>query len=321
MVSSRPLSSLALSALTAALILLAGLRIPGAGLFLIPFAPQPLLSLGLRRGWRWGIGACLLSLALLFVAGEQSGAWAFVPFCALSAAAVVGAGRGWPLERLVSLASAAGALSGFSLLLAAFGSPAALVQALEAELKGGLESSVRLYERLGVPAETRQFLNESLPRILDLLLRLLPALALVGLAAILLVNVYLISRRVPEVRSLVLGDSDPREWRSPEWLVWGFIGSGFVLLIPAAGWVWTTALNLFAITLALYFFQGLAVIAYYFHHRRVPFFLRGLGYALIVLEQLFTLLVVGIGLFDLWVDFRRLNKKNLYPAEPGERRL
>jgi hypothetical protein len=42
--------------------------------------------------------------------------------------------------------------------------------------------------------------------------------------------------------------------------------------------------------------------------------LRGIGYALIFLEQLFTLLVVGLGLFDLWGDFRRLNKRDLHPT-------
>jgi uncharacterized protein YybS (DUF2232 family) len=314
---SSPLSSPALAAATAAVIVLAALRIPGAGLLLMPLAPQPLLSVGLRRGRRWGIGASVLSLALLFLVGEQRGAWAFAPLCGMSVAALAVAGRGWPLERLVSVSAAAGALSGFGLLLFAFGSPGAVLQALEAELREGLESSVRFYERIGVPPEARQLLSESLPRVLDFLLALLPAIALVGLAAILLVNVYLVYRRVPEARASIAGGGDPREWRSPEGLVWGFIGSGFVLLLPAPPWLWTAALNVFAIAVAFYFFQGLAVVAYYFHHKHVPFFLRGLGYALIVLEQLFTLLVVGIGLFDLWVDFRRLNKK----AEAGERRL
>jgi hypothetical protein len=65
----------------------------------------------------------------------------------------------------------------------------------------------------------------------------------------------------------------------------------------------------------LYFFQGLAIVAYYFHRMNVPLLLRGLGYGLIVFEQLCTILVVGLGLFDLWGDFRRLNHKDLNPTQ------
>jgi hypothetical protein len=36
---------------------------------------------------------------------------------------------------------------------------------------------------------------------------------------------------------------------------------------------------------------------------------------LIVLEQVCTLFVVALGLFDLWGDFRRLKKKGLSPGE------
>jgi uncharacterized protein YybS (DUF2232 family) len=66
---------------------------------------------------------------------------------------------------------------------------------------------------------------------------------------------------------------------------------------------------------ACYFAQGLAVIAYFFHKNKVPRFLRGVTYVLIVFQQIFTLLVVGLGLFDLWGDFRRLGKDNLTPNQ------
>jgi hypothetical protein len=34
----------------------------------------------------------------------------------------------------------------------------------------------------------------------------------------------------------------------------------------------------------------------------------------IVFQQIFTVVVVGLGLFDLWVDFRRLKKRDLNPS-------
>jgi hypothetical protein len=51
------------------------------------------------------------------------------------------------------------------------------------------------------------------------------------------------------------------------------------------------------------------------HKNNVPRFLRGLTYVLIVFQQIFTLLVVGLGLFDLWGDFRRLGKNKAAPSQ------
>ncbi|HXV50420.1 MAG TPA: DUF2232 domain-containing protein, partial [Candidatus Binatia bacterium] len=75
------------------------------------------------------------------------------------------------------------------------------------------------------------------------------------------------------------------------------------------------ALNLLLVIGACYFAQGLAVIGFFFHKNNVPRFLRGLTYILIVFQQIFTLLVVGLGLFDLWGDFRRLGKNDLTPSQ------
>jgi uncharacterized protein YybS (DUF2232 family) len=57
------------------------------------------------------------------------------------------------------------------------------------------------------------------------------------------------------------------------------------------------------------------VVAYFFHKNNVPRFLRGLTYLLIVFQQIFTLLVTGLGLIDLWGDFRRLDKNKLTPSQ------
>ena len=54
-------------------------------------------------------------------------------------------------------------------------------------------------------------------------------------------------------------------------------------------------MNLLLIVGAFYFAQGLAVIAFFFHKNNVPRFLRGITYILIVFQQIFTLMVIGLG--------------------------
>jgi uncharacterized protein YybS (DUF2232 family) len=73
--------------------------------------------------------------------------------------------------------------------------------------------------------------------------------------------------------------------------------------------------NILLIAAVGYFVQGLAVVAYFFHKNNVPRFLRSATYILIIFQQMFTVLVAALGLFDLWGDFRRLKKKNLTPSQ------
>ena len=91
-----------------------------------------------------------------------------------------------------------------------------------------------------------------------------------------------------------------------EHLVWLFILSGIGLLIPLAE-IKFLSLNILAICLFVYFLQGLAIGEFFFHKRKAPFFLRFLFYFLIMIQQYLMLLIAAAGLFDLWLDFRKLS--------------
>jgi uncharacterized protein YybS (DUF2232 family) len=60
--------------------------------------------------------------------------------------------------------------------------------------------------------------------------------------------------------------------------------------------------------MTVYFFQGIAIVSFYFDKKRLPRFVRVFLYTLIALQQLILLVVIGLGFFDLWVNFRRLGK-------------
>jgi hypothetical protein len=103
-------------------------------------------------------------------------------------------------------------------------------------------------------------------------------------------------------------------WRVWEPLVWVFLASGAALMLP---WdvVSVIGLNVFLVTLAIYFLQGFAVVAFW--GQRVPF---PPGVQWLVLLLLFVMtgplgvgLCIAAGLFDLWVDFRRLRRGSLLP--------
>jgi len=59
---------------------------------------------------------------------------------------------------------------------------------------------------------------------------------------------------------------------------------------------------------AVYMFAGLAIVSYFLKKSPFPAGFRYLIYFLIFAQQIVTLLVTAVGLFDLWIDFRKLNK-------------
>ena len=93
----------------------------------------------------------------------------------------------------------------------------------------------------------------------------------------------------------------------PDFMVWGLIlSSGSLFLIGNP--IGTVGMNLFAILLLVYLFQGLAIAVHILESKRVPIFLWVLVFFLIIIQPILMGLVIGLGVFDIWVDFRKIRK-------------
>jgi len=90
-------------------------------------------------------------------------------------------------------------------------------------------------------------------------------------------------------------------------MVWALISAGIVLFSGVELLV-LSAVNLLLVLLVVYFFQGMAIVSYFFNKRHLPGGLKGLAYIFIFLMWYLGALVVALGLFDLWFDFRKLNR-------------
>ncbi len=300
---------------SSAVLFIGGISAPFAAILLLPLVVQPVLGFGLRYGTAWGIGVLLVApLLFALFAGEEL---AFIyGLFALMAALLFGLlGRLRALEFLVLGVAAAMSAATGALLLYLFGSWTAMIQDFRTGLNHQFAAAAQFYEEMGFPQDSLDLLMQRAPQLIDMALQLLPALIFISLALIVLVNVLLLCRRFPERRKQWLRVENLREWKGPESTVWALIACGFALFIPGMEFAQVFAVNVLMIVGVCYFAQGLAVVAYFFHKNNVPRFLRGLTYLLIVFQQIFTLLVTGVGLIDLWGDFRRLDKNNLTPSQ------
>ncbi len=292
-----------------------GVSLPPLGALLLPFVAQPVLLFGFKFGITSGLAVFGVALLLfLLFAGEEL---AFIyGLFAVMAGLIFGAlGRIRAIEYLV------GGIAAVMLTMAAglsyyfFGSWAVLLRDLRDGLSQQIASAMQMQEKMGLSQESLDTLKQQAPQIVEMVVRLLPALLFLSFAFIVLINILYLGRRFPERRDQWFSLRVLREWQAPEPLVWGLIACGFALFVPGLGVLRVAALNVLLAISACYFAQGLAVIAFFFHKNNVPRFLRGLTYVLIIFQQIFTLLVMGLGLFDLWGNFRRLGKDNLTPSQ------
>ena len=294
---------------------MSGISLPPLGVILLPFVAQPVLLFGFKYGMAGGLSVLGVAfLLLLFLAAEEL-ALIYGVFAIMAGLLLALLGRIRAIEYLVGGVGAVMLSVTAGLAYYFFGSWTGIFQDLRGGLTQQLESAVRMQEKMGLPQDSVAMLKEQAPQIVEMMLRLLPALLLLSFVFVVLINILYLGRRFPERRGEWFSLPFLREWKAPEPLVWALIACGFVLFVSGGGLLSAVALNLLLVIGACYFAQGLAVIAYFFNKNNVPRFLRGLTYVLIIFQQIFTLLVVGLGLFDLWCDFRRLGKDKLTPSQ------
>jgi hypothetical protein len=101
-------------------------------------------------------------------------------------------------------------------------------------------------------------------------------------------------------------------WRASDYVVWVFIASGVMLLLPMPV-LSTIGLNVFLVTLAVYLLQGVSIAIFWSQRLPLPGGMRWLLIllALLVAGPLCIVLCITAGLFDLWADFRRLRRQPL----------
>lgn len=177
-----------------------------------------------------------------------------------------------------------------------------LPQLVSNEISGSMKQAVALYEKGGVTGEELELFKSSMAVATDLLKRLYPALITAMLVIIAGCNLVLVKKTTANT-SITLHIDDFTSFRNPDLLVWLLIACGFALLLPLSP-ITTPALNILLIITMLYFFQGMAVVSAMIKRYSVPALLRIFLYTMLIIQPYLLALVAGIGIFDLWVDFR-----------------
>jgi uncharacterized protein YybS (DUF2232 family) len=158
---------------------------------------------------------------------------------------------------------------------------------------------------MGVSQENIHAIASSLDTLQFVMVRIIPSLVLAGVLLVTWTCILLArplfkkgGQPYPDFGSLNL-------WKAPEPLVWLAIGGGLLLLMPDRH-IKIMGMNVCIFLMTVYFFQGIAIVSYYFNKKQFPFLLRFFLYSLVALQQIVLLIVIGIGFFDVWLNFRKI---------------
>ena len=199
------------------------------------------------------------------------------------------------------------ATSGLMLLLYSLLSATSPWTVASSYLTKSAELAMAIYRDMGASEENISIAAESVEGIVYIALRILPSIVVVATLFLVWTNL-LLARFLFQSKRLFYPDFGRlNQWKAPEPLVWAVIASGILLLVGNSG-ITMIGINSLIILMMIYFFQGIAIVSFYLEKKQFPRLLRIMLYGLIAMQQLLLLLVIAVGFFDTWIDFRRERK-------------
>ncbi len=303
------LSGISLTSLICAL----SISIPVLGFACFLIIPLPVIYYRFRLGTKKaGLVALCALIFLIFFSGGLSADLFFIAGM-LMLGFFIGefAVKKLPVEKTVGYACGVVLFAGtFGLILYGNISNLGLVRVISDYIGKNLELTIDLYKNMGMPEESIVMLSDSIEPIKYVLMSILPSLCAAGLLFSAWLNLLLAKTVLQRASKNKFQLFDRlNAWKSPDFLVWGVVGCGLLLLVPSP-FLKTLGLNGMIIFTIIYFFQGIAIISFYFEKKKIPLAIRALLYGTIIIQQIFILAIAGVGFFDVWLNFRQLGNNN-----------
>ncbi len=167
-------------------------------------------------------------------------------------------------------------------------------------LSSGLFSeSAQLYPEMQID-------QQMLEKASSLFIIIFPGIFINSYLTMVWINILLIKKILLKKGIHVKTIENLNQWKAPDYFVFGVIALSVSIFLPVDVLKYF-AVNCLIILMFVYFFQGIAVASFFFQKKSVPFALRFFFYILIAIQPFFMFLVIGFGLFDTWINFRKLD--------------
>jgi len=291
------------------ILFLSAIYIPLWGTLCGILTPIPLIFVYLKRGKREGLLALfIVAFALLLFVGIHAGVMFFVEYGVLAIVIAETVRRSYSIERIVLFSTLISLIAVGIIIILTYISKGTnpIIFFIKEIGDNWIEQTAKFSHEMGVNGREIEMVRSDLKKFVEILIHILPGIMIINLAFNTLMN-YLVARHLwikYEGEGYFADSGVLTEWRAPEYFIWLLIGSGIVSLIPVEI-IRYIGLNILIILLFLYFLHGLAIIQFYFIKKNISLSLRILGYIFMLFFFIPIIVVVtGLGVFDLWIDFR-----------------
>lgn len=290
------------------MICLASVYIPVIGFFFALFIPLPVLFYRSKLGRKPGIiiFAVTILVTVLGVSNVSIDLLFFAELLFLGFMLSELFYRGLSVEKTVLYTSCAVlATSGIGIMIYGNIQGAGIYTLASEYVATNLKLAMDLYKTMGVSEENIRMISDSMDEIQYVFVRIIPALIIVSTLFVSWISL-LISKQVFAKKNIFYPDFGTLNlWKAPEHLVWVVITSSLMLFIPDKS-IKVTGINILLILMAVYFFQGIAIVSFYFKKKQLPQALKVFLYSLIALQHIIFLFIIGLGFFDVWLNVRKI---------------
>lgn len=170
-----------------------------------------------------------------------------------------------------------------------------------------IKEALQIIDQMEPDKEKVRMINKQAQITLKVFEQIYPALIVMGMALVVWVNV-MVAKVLFRKAGLKYPDFGALDrWSAPVSMVWITIAAGFASFFADDG-IKFLAINLLLVLSGIYVWQGLMIMMFFFNQYRISTWILS-GLCLLIFFQPYLMLVLALaGLFDQWIDFRKLRQ-------------
>jgi len=303
----KPEKGLLLVAILLAFLFLVAL-VPALSVLIGVLIPVPLIFVYIHFGRRPGLVLLALIFVVLFILmGPRQATLFFTEYAVLASVMAEAIRFRLSFDKCIALSALVSAVLSIGLLLFVFTDrEATLLEFFQKQIDGHFAQSIESLKAIGDKSEELKVVQDFADKASGSLAQAYPSFIVLGTFVTALINYYAIRFLWRRIYSYdMFHEARFSGWVIPDQVIWVLIGSSavFLLVDNALG---SIGINLLLMTLVAYFFQGLAITIYFLESRNVPVFFWVLIFFVILLQPLLVGVSIGLGIFDTWMDLRKV---------------
>ena len=282
--------------------------VSGFSLMIGVLIPVPLTIVYVRFGRRAGLVLlALIFIVLLTLLGPKQAILFFTEYAVLAGVMAETIRFRFSFDKCILSGALISSVLSIAVLLFVFADREAnLLQFFQKQIDGHFSQSIEALKAMDDKSEELKVLQDFAGKASGWLVQAYPSFIALGAFITALINYYVTRFLLRRIESHdIFHHARFSGWVVPDQVVWVLIGSSAALLL-AQNALSFVAINLLLISLVAYFFQGLAIIVYFLESRKVPVFFWVLIFFVIILQPLLVGASVGLGVFDSWMDLRKV---------------